>query len=340
MMASAITSTRAKASAKATVIPLKPSPLIPEQKRYVYKPSAMTASVQDVVKFAQSNGVKIDVPQTPYATTKLVQTLCSVKESGLWNRNCERALIEHLPLREHHAAFLSHNMFVTMIGVVVARAIEQATSGWEDTLDLLANRYYVRSIACHDSSKTSAMEAVAYSGIMAVHIEKDNLVDKVKKQTLINKRYGGGQTEEEKKASTLEKFYTDPNTLTTPMANFGFKHHYENNPHHPEHFTNGEIPDINLVEAIVDGLACIFERNKTHTDVNSWLNIYYVDRFTGHNKDLAQYIIEALKNYITNADYKALETFRMSIFSIIEEHIPFTVCRNCNPDKAKKKILI
>ena len=217
------------ASTKTPVRPLKPAPLIPERKRYVYEPSLMTAAVQDVVKFAQSNRVKIYVPQTSYATAKLVQTLCSVKESGFWNRTCERALVEHLPLREHHGAFLSHNMFVTMIGAVVARALEQATSGHEDTLDLLADRYYVRSIACHDSSKTSAMEAVAYSGIMAVHIEKDTLVDSIKKRPVLNRHYGG-RTEEEIKASILEKFYIDPNALRAPMANFGFKHHYENNP--------------------------------------------------------------------------------------------------------------
>lgn len=40
------------------------------------------------------------------------------------------------------------------------------------------------------------------------------------------------------------------------MANFGFMHHCENNPHHPEHFVGDEMEDINLVEAIVHRLAC------------------------------------------------------------------------------------
>ncbi|KAM7406642.1 hypothetical protein PAMP_001009 [Pampus punctatissimus] len=72
-------------------------------------------------------------------------------------------------------------MFVTMIGAVVARALEQGTWDCEDTLDLLANRHFVRRITCHDSSKTSTVEAVAYLGIMAVHLEKEALVLNAKK---------------------------------------------------------------------------------------------------------------------------------------------------------------
>lgn len=146
----------------------------------------------------------------------------------------------------------------------------------------------------------------------------------VKKWHQLNKSYGSNQTEEEAKACSLDKLYTETDALTTAMANFGFKHHYEMNPHHPEYFPGGEMEDMNLVEAIVDGLACIFERNENHTDVHSWLKMHYADRFKGRNKELAQNIIEALKNYITDADYKALETFRRSIFSIIGESIPWS----------------
>ena len=98
------------------------------------------------------------------------------------------------------------------------------------------------------------------------------------------------------------------------------------------------MDDMNLVEAVVDGLACIFERNKTHTNVHSWLNMYFVGRFKGQNKDLALNIIEALRIYITDADYTALHSFRASIFSIIGESIPWsrvmmTECCNHKADK-------
>lgn len=315
---------RTEASAKATGAPLKPAPLIPEHKQYIYKPAPMNRHVQDILSRAHAQKVKIDVPKTTYATSKLVHTLCSAAKANIWSPECEKALVESLPVREHHKAFLSHNMFVTMIGAVVARALEEATRVCEDTLDLLADRYYVRSIACHDASKTSTIEAAAYAGIMAVHIEKEALALNQRKRHKLNKRYGSKQTEDEVKYCSLDSMYTDTESLTTAMANLGFKHHYEKNPHHPEHFPVGKMNDMNLVEAIVDGLACIFERNKNHTDVHSWLEMYNVDRFQGSNKNLAQNIIEALKIYITDADYKALEGFRRSIFSIIGESIPWS----------------
>lgn len=330
--------TRAKASGKATSAPRKPAPLIPEHKKYVYRPSQMNAFVQNIVTSARAKKLEILVPRTPYATIKLVHTLCSASQLNYWSPECEKALNQCLPLREHNKAFLSHNLFVTMIGTVVARALEQATRGCDDTLDLLSDRYYVRSIACHDSSKTSKTESAAYAGIMAVHIEKEALFMNEKKRDLLNKYYGAKQTEKEVKNCSLNKLYSDTEDLTTPMANFGFKHHYEMNNHHPEHFPGGEMDDIHLVEAIVDGLACIFERNKDHTDVQSWLKMYYVERFKGSNKDLAQNIIEALKLYITVADYETLQKFRKSISDIIGESIPWshvvmTDC--CNPKSAQ-----
>lgn len=324
---------RARASAKEMGAPPKPAPFIPEHNKYIYRPSVMASSVQSIMKSARSKRVTIDVPATPYATGKLVHALCTLATANFWSPECEKALVDGLPLREHNKAFLSHNIFVTMIGALVARALEQATRNYEDTLDLLADRYYVRSIACHDSSKTSTIEAAAYAGIMAVHMEKEALVVNAKKLHRLNKRYGLNQTEEEEKACSLDKLYTDTDALTTDMANFGFKHHYEMNPHHPEHFSEGKMDGMNLVEAIVDGLACIFERRKDHTDVDSWLSMYHVDRFKSDNKDLAQNIIHALKRYITDADYKALEVFRGSIFSIIGESIPWshvTMTECCN----------
>lgn len=322
-MASAKTPTsRTKLSAKDT--PAKPAPLIPKDNEYRYKPSPMATAANEIARIARSKKSKIEVPQTQYSTIKLVHSLCSAANANAWSPECEKALVEHLPLREHHKAFLSHNMFVTMIGAVVARALEQATRNCKDTLDLLADRYYVRSIACHDSSKTSTVEAAAYSGIMALHMELEARSLCADKRAKLNKRYGCTQSPDEVKIGSQTDQSNDFDALKTAMANFGFKHHYENNPHHPEHFLGDEMDDMNLVEAIVDGLACIFERNKNHTNVHSWLNMYNVDRFKDHNKSLAGTIMTALDLYITDADYTALKTFRDAIFSIIGESIPWS----------------
>lgn len=300
-----------------------PAPLIPERNKYSYKPAQMTSALHNIVNGVRAKLVKITVPDTQHATVKLVHALCTAAHANVWNEDCEKALVEKLPLREHHKAFLSH-MFVTMIGTVVARALEQATSACETTLDLLTDRYYVRSIACHDSSKTSTIEATAYAGIMAVHMEKEALRENAMKRQRANRRYGSKQTAEQARACSQDKLYTDTDALTTAMANFGFKHHYENNPHHPEHFADGVMKDMNLLEAIVDGLACIFERNKDHADVQLWLGMYHVNRFKDGNKTLAQTIIDALRMYITAADYKALQDFWTSIFTVMGESIPWS----------------
>lgn len=314
-----------KASAKASGAPPRPAPLIPEHTRYSYKPAQTNRHLQAILTRAHAEKVKIDVPKTPYATLKLVHTLCSAAKEKVWSQDCETALVESLPLREHHKAFLSHNMFVTMIGTVVARALEQATRDCVETLDLLIDRYYVRSIACHDSSKTSVLEAAAYSGIMAVHLEKEALAVNRQKRHKLNKRYGSKQTDDDDVEScSLDSLYTNSESLMTAMANLGFKHHYEKNPHHPEHFPAGQMDDMNLIEAIVDGLACLFERNKNHKDAHSWLDMYNVDRFKGRNRWLAHTIIVALKMHITNVDYKALEGFRSAIFAILGESIPWS----------------
>lgn len=166
MASTKTTNTKSRASAKDLGAPQKPALLIPKHKRYMYKPATMNAFVQDIVKSSRTKRVKIDVPTTQHGTIKPVHALCSAANANLWSPEYEKALVETLPVREHHKAFLSCNLFVTMISTVVVRALEQATRPYEETLDLLVDRHYVRSIVCHDSSKTSATEA-AYAGIMA-----------------------------------------------------------------------------------------------------------------------------------------------------------------------------
>ena len=296
-------------------------PLIPEHNQYLYLPKSIMESTRDIVGACNKRKLKIVLPVTPHTTSKLVHVLCSAAGANVWPDECEEALRACLPLREHHKALLSHTMFVTMIGTLVARALEQDTRNSGNTLDLLADRHYVRSIMCHDSSKTSKMEATAYAGIMAVHMEMNALADKAKERQAPNQRCGSKLSQEDTRAHSWDNIYRDPDALITPMANFGLKHHYKENPHHPEHFTQGgAMCDMNLVEAIVDGLACIFEGSKGHKDVHSWLDMYKVERFRdARNKNSAREILEALKTHVTEDDYKALSIFRWSIDAIVGE---------------------
>ncbi|KAK2811285.1 hypothetical protein Q5P01_000245 [Channa striata] len=75
---------------------------------------------------------------TALVTCKLVHALCaSAKLNGAGNSRRQasgewkglRRLVSALPLRENIGAFLTPSVLVTMIGAVVARALEQATRG-------------------------------------------------------------------------------------------------------------------------------------------------------------------------------------------------------------------
>ncbi|KAK2813576.1 hypothetical protein Q5P01_000733 [Channa striata] len=118
-------------------------PLIPEDKMYSYKPSVISAALDSVLAkvypIEARTKIKDSMPTTALVTCKLVHALCAsaklnergelkgAKASGEWRKEFESALVNALPLREHHRAFLTHNVFVTMIGAVVARALEQAS---------------------------------------------------------------------------------------------------------------------------------------------------------------------------------------------------------------------
>ncbi|KAK2821879.1 hypothetical protein Q5P01_021944 [Channa striata] len=124
-------------------------PLIPEDKMYGYKPSVISAALDSVLAkvypIEARTKIKDSMPTTALVTCKLVHALCAsaklnergelkgAKASGEWRKEFESALVNALPLREHHRAFLTHNVFVTMIGAVVARALEQASrEPWEN----------------------------------------------------------------------------------------------------------------------------------------------------------------------------------------------------------------
>ena len=120
-------------------------PLIPEHNQYLYLPKSIMESTRDIVGACNKRKLKIVLPVTPHTTSKLVHVLCSAAGANVWPDECEEALRACLPLREHHKALLSHTMFVTMIGTLVARALEQDTRKSGNTLDLLADRYHGRA---------------------------------------------------------------------------------------------------------------------------------------------------------------------------------------------------
>lgn len=315
-----LTTSEQQTRVKDTVPHARPEPLIPERNMYVYKPSPITNALHNIQgykarKTQDPEASTERAPETRYAVDKLVHALCTAAVRSKWNDVCENALTDHLPIREHHKALLSHKLYVTMVGALVARALEQATFHTKNPLDLLADRYYIRSITSHDSSKTSKVEAAAYSGIIAVHMD----------QKKAQGRYRTGWTPSD---------VCDTDDVLRRFANIGFVHHYENNPHHPEHYKGKQMDDIALVEAIVDGLACIFERNKQHSDVKSWLAMYTITRFKDQNAALAESIMLALGTYITDVDYKVLQTFRESISLLIGESDPWSrIC--CDPSRVK-----
>lgn len=138
-------------------------------------------------------------------------------------------------------------MFVTMIRAVVARALQEATAHSKLTLNLLADRYYVRNILCHDSSKTSPVEASAYSGIFAVHLEMEYMEQCNKRARSKGVKSLDDHVSPRTKDATLGTMYAKSGDILTTMANLGFKHHYENNSHHIEHFEGGAMDELNLV---------------------------------------------------------------------------------------------
>lgn len=289
-----------RASAKSNTI----APLIPDRLAYKYDHDLMKAHYDNLIIISKAHRANHqDVTPKRYQTANLVSLICLLYEKNLpehEHQQCDEAVKQCLPVREHNAAFMTHSMFVTMVGMVVARALEQANAAvkskkpWDD---LLLNRYYVRNITTHDSSKTSVLETAAYSGIMAYFIEKDQKC-----------RHHEG---------------IDSHAILTPMANHGFYHHYAHNSHHPQHNAHGPMTELDVIEAVVDGLACTLER-QTYENADKWISGYFVARFS-HDKNLlfAQCVLNALKKYITDADYQALINFRSAVHAITGTFLPW-----------------
>ncbi|MEQ2188914.1 hypothetical protein GOODEAATRI_019881 [Goodea atripinnis] len=246
----------------------------------------MTAVAHDILRHVHTKNAKFRAPATRYPMWKLVHALCSSAQANCWTSGCEEALVQQLPLREHHRPLLSHTMFVTMIRTL-----------------------------------TSIMEVSAYWGILAMHIEKQAADKREQKRALFLTWKGGVHPPRDAKPSYSDLTMRE---IMLAMANFWFRHHYENNPHHPQNFTRGVMNHVNLIEAIVDGLTCIFERNKMHTDIGSWLDTYRIQGFHEDNRPLARNVLSALQQHITPADYGVLLTFQSAVFSFLRESIPWS----------------
>lgn len=288
-----------------------PAPLIPERLAYVYDQALMKEHYNKLLQISKAHRMKFEpvTNERGYQTANLVTLICRLLEKRHGADECEDAVKACLPIREHHVALLTHTMFVTMVGTIVARALEQASVGVADSpwSDLLADRYYVRDLLIHDSSKTSGIESAAYSGIMAYFMEAE--------------------------AGCDQHAHVDEKTVLTKMANHGFYHHYARNPHHPEHKGGAEMNEPAVIEAVVDGLACILERGKRE-DLNTavdWLGRYKTIRFPCEsNRTFAGCVLNALKQYITDTDFKLLMDFRRAVHALTGTYVawaPITMDR-------------
>lgn len=312
---------RGNAAGDSAVPPESIAPLIPQRLAYTYNRTKMLQHYNELLAISKKHRVGYDEKPKLYLTADLVDLICLLRGLNLSeaeHAKCEQAAQECLAVREHNAAFLTHSMFVTMVGMVVARALEQAnvdSASDEDErwIDLLLDRYYARRLATHDSSKTSAVETTAYAGIMSFFMEKR-------------------QSEAQGLKKCPHHRHIDEDTVLTIMANHGLHHHYTVNSHHPEHNNGASMSNMDVIEAVVDGLACMLER-RTQIDTSAkWIEGYYVTRFSaGPNQDFAKCILNALKVYITDDDFNALVQFRRSVHAITGAFVPWDKVVVTNP---------
>lgn len=292
---------------------------IQESLRYTKKPLTTTWCANDVIQHVRTRYPEVRLPITDHPTWKLVYALSSAAQNNCWTPNLEDMLGKLLPLREHHMAVLSHNMFVTMIGTVVALAFEKGPSKRGEKLNLLNNRYYVRNILSHDSSKTSIMEATICSGIMAMHIDKRTADEHAKMQASCHAQKGDDESPHDGKPSY------DDNTvheITTAMANMGVQHFRQTNSCHRQDFTAPRMNHVKLIETIVNDLARAFEIRDTHTDVDSWLDMVNLEKLHEDNKQQAQKFLSVLRKQITWDDYCNLLTFRLAVKCLLGKSLP------------------
>ena len=108
----------------------------------------------------------------------------------------------------------------------------------------------------------------------------------------------------------------------TPIWEMALNHHYQNNPHHPEHFqdtdqmgqkTSKNMPMEYLEESIVDMLACRWERKLGGNPIVTneelcKIEEIYLKRYTYHDKMMVIAILNKIKaSPSLNIDFYELE---------------------------------
>ena len=249
---------------------------------HIYQP----AKVQQLwERIAKKPGIK-----TQHKTTILSEALTRIAKSGKWNDACEEALTTGLPVEHHHRATVKHCIYVQIIGLLVSRCIKDFEEG---NVSLLKDRLYVRELMCQNLSKTSKVQVSAYSGIMAIFMERNNIREGVSSIS-----HNPGLVSDQ-----------DVQKLTTRLAEIGLpdEHHHES--------THLELRVV--VEMIVNGLACILERSDEHTDKDSWLKMFAMERFQHPNKSTALRAMEAISTKLTEEDYNRLMTLKTLLCDLL-----------------------
>lgn len=108
------------------------APLIPKRLAYKYDHDLMQEHYDNLLTILKAHhAAHCNVTPKRYQTANLVTLICRLYEKNLPEEEhdqCDEAVKKCLPVREHHAAFMTHSMFVTMVGMIVARALEQANA--------------------------------------------------------------------------------------------------------------------------------------------------------------------------------------------------------------------
>ena len=268
---------------------------------HIYQP----AKVQHLwERIAEKPGIK-----TQHKTTIMSEALTRIAQSGKWNDACEEALTTGLPVEHHHRATVTHCIYVQIIGLIVARCIKEFEEG---NVALLKDRLYVRDLMGHDLSKTSKVELAAYSGIMAIFMERNNI-----REGVTSSAHNPGLESDQ-----------DVQKLTTRLSEIGLSEHYRKNKHHLEHHEKTTHLELRVVvEIIVEGLACILETSDQHTDKYSWLKMFTMERFQHPNKSTALRAMDAISTKLTDEDYNRLMILKSLLSDLLGDTLPWGYIR-------------
>ena len=237
--------------------------------------------------------------ETEHKTTILSEALVRIAQSGEWNESCEEALTTGLPVEHHHRATVVHCIYVQIIGLLVSRCIKEFEGG---RVALLKDRLYVRALMGHDVSKTGKVEAAAYSGIMAIIMERNNIVEGL--SSVANNP--GLESDR------------DVRDLTARLAEIGLPVYRQMNQQHSERRHESVRLELRVVvEMMADGLACILETSNEHADRHSWLKALTMERFQRPDRSTAQRVMDAISAKLREEDYNRLVTLKALLCKLL-----------------------